>query len=95
MSKIEKLASLCKASIHVTFNEHRTNYESVEEYVRFRLGDRFDQEKPEDLQAMIDNDLLIEVQFYTSTPVGFYLVMGANLDKLLDEAISIAVKEQS
>ena len=37
---------------------------------------------------------MVEVQFYTHTPIGFYLVVHYDLNKALDEAIEIAREEQ-
>lgn len=97
LNKLDNLARLCKASVHVTYNEHTTNYESVEEYVRWRItspGGNFEEEKPEDLDKMIKDNKVVEVQFYPHTPIGHYVLLGYDLEKLLDEAIKIAQEEQ-
>lgn len=94
--RIEKLAGLCKASVSITYNEHTTNYETVEQYVRWvieNLGGNFEEERPVDLDKMIENDSVVEVHFYPHTPIGFYNLIGYDLDRLLDEAIEIVERE--
>ena len=87
LDKIDELVRLCKGSVHINFNEHTTNYETIEEYLSDSMFDRFNDVESELRQEIIDKGVIVEVQAYPRTPVGFILVVHHNLDKALDEAI--------
>lgn len=93
LNKLENLARMCKASVSVTYNEHITNHESVEKYLDYLVPNLVDK-MPKDKGLMIENNRVVEVHFYPDTPVGFYHLVGYDIDKLLDEAIEI-VREDS
>jgi len=86
--KIKELVAVCEATVHITFNEHRTNYETIEEYLRDSRFDRFSDLEPELKQEIIDKDIIVEVQAYPKTPVGFILAVHHELDEALDTAIA-------
>ena len=87
MSKIDELVALCKGSVSITFNEHTTNYETLEEYLRDNRFNRFSDLEPELKQEIIGKGIIVEVQAYPKTPVGFILAVHHDLDKALDVAI--------
>jgi hypothetical protein len=84
---IDELVSICKATVHITFNEHKTNYETIEEYLSDSMFDRFSDVEPELKQQIIDKDLIVEVQAYPRTPVGFILSVHYDLNEALKQAI--------
>lgn len=86
-SKIKELVSLCKASVTINFNEHTTNYETIEQYLSDSMFDRFSDLEPELKQEIIKADQIVEVEAYPRTPVGFILAIHHDLDKALDVAI--------
>lgn len=88
--KIKELVANCKATVHITFNEHKTNYETIEEYLGDNRFDRFSEVEPELKQDIIKADQIVEVQAYPKTPVGFILAVHHDLDKALDQAIEWA-----
>ena len=87
MTKLEELAKICKCSVWVTINEHTSNYETIEEYLR---GDRFSSLTSADKQAIIDAGTIVEVQAYPRTPIGFILSVHHDLDTALNQAIKWA-----
>jgi hypothetical protein len=89
LNKLDILAKLCKAGVHVRYNDHTTNYETIPQYLQRRSRDEGHPLAPDVFDAMVDNDLVVEVQFYPDTPISSYVVIGHNLDALLDEAITI------
>lgn len=94
IDKTTELVSLCKASVHITFNNHTTNYNTVEQELAENFAGRYS-DVPDDIkQEMIKRNTMVEVQFYTHTPIGSYLVVHYDLNKALDEAIEIAREEQ-
>jgi len=87
--QIKELIALCKGSVSITFNEHTTNYQTIEEY----LGDDlFDDLTGDEKKAIIEAGAIIEVHAYPKTPVGFILSVHHDLGKALDQAIN-EVKE--
>ncbi len=95
MNKIERLVKHCKGSVSITFNDHTTNYSTVEKELEYNHFNRYD-DVPEDVKAeMVKRDTMVEIQFYTDTPVGFYLIVHYDLDKALDEALKIVDERES
>lgn len=90
MSKIDELVKLCKGSVHITFNEHTTNYETIHKYLSDSMFSRFDDLEPTLKQEIVDAGVIVEVQAYPKTPVGFILSVHHDLDKALDQAIELA-----
>ena len=84
---IDELNSLSKATVHITFNEHRTSYETIEQYLSDSFFDRFSDVEPELKQEIIKADHIVEVQAYPRTPVGFILAVHHDLNKALEIAI--------
>ena len=78
-----------KGELSITHNQHKSNYVSVREH----LG--FSDHMPEDLgistdeyAALCAGDELWEIQWYPDTPVGFYYVAAATLERALELANS-------
>jgi len=81
--KIKKLVEACSASVEISFNLHRSVYQSVEQYLNV------DAAIPDVIDVMVGRDFIIEIQFYPDTPVGFHVVYHYDLDAALDEALTI------
>lgn len=79
--RLEHLISLCKATVTVTINDHKNDYQSVGDYLTDRtLIGAFPIDLAEDVTAeIIKRDLIVEVQAYSDTPVGFYLCVHYDL----------------
>lgn len=91
--KIQVLVAGCKAGVTISFNDHRTIYSSVTDYLSDGLKN-FDDVSPELAQEMDRLDTIVEVHFYPRTPVGFYQVHDVSLDKALDKALEALQQEQ-
>ena len=86
MGKLEKLVSLCRGEVVVTFNQHRSCYLSVEDEFASLEGDA---PSPEILAEMVRLDRIVCVHFYPNTPVGFHMVYHHDLDAALDRALEL------
>lgn len=88
MEKLLKLFSYCKAEVMITYNGHKSCYESVEDYVA-GWGNRDKREYiPDDVfEEMVRRDTVIELQYYPNTPVGFNLILHYDLEKAVDMAL--------
>lgn len=83
MDKLKYLIENCKNSITVEVNGHRDIYMSVLEFLE---DNEIDEEV---LNKMVETDIVVRIQFYPDTAVGFYLVYHYDLEKALDECIQI------
>lgn len=79
--KIAELVRRCKCGVHLTFNGHRDNYESVRSYVSFVPADEPDADV---LALMVERDTVVDLQCYVETPIGFYRIVHYDLDAALD-----------
>jgi ribosome-binding factor A len=87
MDDLLKLIDLCKCGVYITINEHRDNYEKLEQ--RLADLDRLVDINDLVLSEMIKLDKCVEIQFYPETPIGFHIVYHHDLKKAIDEALSI------
>lgn len=89
MERLQKLISLCKADVCLFVNHHRSNYDTIEEY----LSENDEEVDPEILKQIIERDCLIELQFYPNTPGGFYKVIHYDFGMALDQALRILLEQ--
>ena len=75
-----------KASLHITHNDHTTNYESVKDYLD---NEWFNDESEEIKKSCIDANEIWELQWYPDTPIGSYRVIGATLESCIKQAKEI------
>lgn len=91
MEKLLELMALCKCSLSIEVNEHRSFYESVSEHLT--NGNRgLDVPDPEIYNRMVDTDTVITIQVYPNTPIGCYVVRHYDLEMALDDMIRILRK---
>ncbi len=70
-------------SLHITHNQHKDYYEPIDRY----LADRHIKPGyvlPEDVEEIIKQDSIWEVQWYPITPISFYYVAAATLERCLE-----------
>jgi hypothetical protein len=87
--KLARLLERCKCGVHLTVNDHRNVYETVEEWLD-NMHDFAKDLDPEVRAAMVATDTIIDLHFYPDTPIGFYKVLHHDLDAALDEALACA-----
>jgi len=85
VQRLIQLIEACKCSVHITVNQHRDYYESVDVY----MSNRDDAEvAPEVLQKMIESDTVIQVQCYPRTPIGSFSVFHYDVKSAIEEAMA-------
>lgn len=80
-----------KASLHLTHNQHKAYYETVESYLDNR--DCIDWVSKEQELKSYQTQELWELQWYPSTPIGSYAIYGADLDAVLAKALEVERNE--
>lgn len=91
MEKFKELVSLCKASVQISVNEHKDYYESVEQHINEEERDGI---KKEVFEEMVKRDIVVKVQAYPHTPLGFFVVYHYDIDKALDIALDAVNKDK-
>jgi hypothetical protein len=86
MDKLSKIIAHCKCAVHMTVNDHRNMYESIEDAIDGLESFGFEIE-PSIRARIIETDTLVELQAYPDTPIGFYKVLHYDLDAALDEML--------
>jgi len=88
MEKLNELIKLCKCGIYLNINTHRDEYKTVEEYFESPIYKEDLDDMPAELfNKMKELDTIIELQFYPTTPVGFYKIYHYDLETAIDLAI--------
>lgn len=88
MTEFEELVALCKAGVMLCANDHKLNYQSVEDY----FSDcRFANEElpPEVMREMVATDTVYCLQFYPDTPIGSYALYDSQVGRLLKAGIAL------
>lgn len=72
---------------YISHNDHTTFYQSVEEYLADEVAD-FDQDEitDQDREECIRTGEVWKLQWYPTTPVGFCVVLGPTLERVLARA---------
>ena len=86
MEKLNQLISKCNASVSVEINTHKDFYESVNTYIS---KDDVSIIEKEVLKQMIEKDSIICIQFHPDTPIGYYTVFHWDLEKAIDQCLSM------
>lgn len=78
-----------KASMTLTHNDHKSYYESPENWIE-EHADWCDWENTEAKQRAIDTDSIWTIQWYPDTPIGFICVAAPTLEEALHLAIEVS-----
>ena len=90
--KIERLVDLCEGEVIITFNEHTTNYETVEQALARDYLELYDGIDDGVKAEMIRSNSMVCAHAYPDTPIGSYRVTHWSLDAALDLVLS-AIEE--
>lgn len=82
---MQEIMNACECGVYLESNRHRDYYDSIETAIA-ELKDNVDQETKD---RMLKANTIISLQFYPSTPVGFYVVYGTTVDEVITKAKSI------
>ena len=96
MDKLKELISLCRASITISVNDHKDNYESVSKYMAnmVLLDDELIEYIGEDVFAeMIKRDTIVYVIAYPRSSVGSYQVYHYDVETAIERVLN-AVKSE-
>ncbi len=76
-----------KAALYLSHNEHRSYYETVEQWAsRAEPGGEPDWVSPEQRAKAIATDSVWDLQWYPETPIGFCRLLACDLGVLLEAA---------
>jgi hypothetical protein len=87
MTDLESKLPKHKCALSITHNEHKSYYDSIEDYVD---EERLQWVSEEEKQKAIAANEIWEIQWYPDTPIGFICVAASSLDVLLE---AVALKE--
>lgn len=85
MEKLKELFSKCQSTIEISYNQHKSYYDTIED----NIGGDLDEVDKDILEEMKKRDTLIRIQFYPHSSVGFYTVYHYDFDLALDKALSL------
>lgn len=86
MSTLEKLLAACQCGVYITVNQHRNYYESVEIYLAAK--DELADIDVAVLAQMMATNMIVEVQAYPKTPIGFCVVYHYEIEAALEKALA-------
>jgi hypothetical protein len=80
-----------KASLHLTHNQHKAYYETLESYLEsFGEDDhKHNWVSEEHKVKALDTQELWELQWYPDTPIGSYVLWAADLEIILKAALEV------
>ncbi len=83
-----KLINNCKASIHLTVDNHKDHYECIHEYIKtleFCDDEFYDSFDKNVIDKCKELDTIIELTFYPHTPIGSIEFIHYDLELLIKE----------
>ena len=85
---MKNILQLCKCGVFFSANEHKDYYESAESWLINQIQGQSDIDEigKEVWDEMIKRDIVLRLQFYPDTPIGFYVVYHYDYDKLVERA---------
>ena len=87
---MKELQALCKGSVYVTINGHRTYHTDIATYLyELRNPEEQDQKL---IREIIAHDNLVEIQAYPDTPIGFYTVLHHDFDEAVKRMKAIILE---
>ncbi len=94
MTELEKLIKHSAAGVSIFVDDHKTTYESVEDYFRRPYYDDGDIDSDVYLK-MVELDTIVCVTFYPDTPVGHYDIYHYDINKAISISWEILKKEKN
>lgn len=82
-----ELQKLCKCSIGIEINEHLDYYQSIDTAIKELLETESVSES--EIAKIRQRETIINLQFYPETPIGFYRLIGSDLEEVLSAAVAI------
>lgn len=90
MEKFKELMSKCKASVHLTINDHKDSYQSVEEYLTYPNVENIEEDIGYDIyEKMKELDTIVCLTIYPDTPIGSYQIYHYDIDEAIDKALKL------
>lgn len=86
MSDLLNLFPPHKCELSLTHNEHKSSYQTIEEYFENCLNCSEDWISKEQREKAIAQDSVWKLQWYPDTPIGSYNLLACDLDVLLAAA---------
>ena len=68
-------------NLYVEYNDHKSSYETVEDYITERY---IEDEEIIDKEECIKKDTLYSIQVYPKTLIGFYKIYASSIEKALE-----------
>jgi hypothetical protein len=75
-----------KCGLHLTHNDYKDNYETINQVFAEDSQGYYSDMTPEDKAECIRTDSLWTLHWYPDTPVGFFVVHGPTLERVLELA---------
>ena len=96
MTKLKELISLCKASVTISTNNHKDNYQTIDDYVNdliFINEDIISEIGNDVYEKMIELDTIIVIYAYPLTPIGSYIIYHYDVDEAIDIALRLVKQD--
>lgn len=88
MDKLRILLARCKCGVLLTVNEHRNYYDTPQQRLQELDGREFPPSISDEVRAgILSEGIIVELQFYPDTPIGFHTVVHYDLDQALQLAL--------
>ena len=91
MEKLKELFDRCKGSVYISYDDHKSCYQTVYDYFYIHGNEMLIEElediEPDVFQKMYELNTMVRIQYYPHSPGGFGLVYHYDIEKAIDEAI--------
>lgn len=82
----------CQGSASISFNDHKANYQPIQEHIE-ELKNMGEEIPIDIIEEMIKRDIIIRVQAYPNTPIGFYLIFHYDVTIAIEQMNQVIKNE--
>jgi hypothetical protein len=82
------LAAQKPNSLHLSYNDHASNYVSVKVWIEEYVPDWFEDTPADLLEQMKQTGSIWQLMIYPNTPIGSYSWYGPTLESVIDQAMA-------
>lgn len=86
MEKLIELVLLCSGSVEISINKHKDYFEPVDQHINEKDREYIEKKV---FDEMIKKDIVVRIQAYPLTPIGFFVVYHYDINKAVDIALDV------
>lgn len=90
MNTVQDIVARCKGMVSLEINPHRNQYVAVARWLEHTEDISEHEPDTDEIRAKMEElDIVVDLQFYSLTPIGFHRILHHDVQTAIDEAIKV------